>query len=277
VIPIAVLHPPPTLMADKKDPPKAASTPLVPKAVHIGGESIADRIVPHIKKIAVMVVLVAVAVSVILVIRWRGEVGKERSTAKLLAAMEVARREVGPPEPEMPAIPGVTPPKKAEQKFPTQKDRAEAVLASLASSGADPVSSYRGALLLDAGKLDEAIAEYRKGQGAAGLEGVMCREGLGIALETKAIGEKDATARQKLLEEALAAFTAMQPAEDGPRRAYALYHQGRIQQTLGKLADAKASFEKAKPLAALAEPTTQDARTNAQLLSAMIERRLASM
>ncbi len=260
------------MAAKKEDKPVPG---IVPKTVKIGDESLMDRIVPHIKKILVTVILVAVAVSVILVIRWRGEVKKENSTGKLLDVLEVARRPVGPADP---VLPGVTPPtKKAEDKFPTQKARAEAVLAAMTTSGATTVSSYKGALLMDAGKLDEAIAEYRTGQGAADLEGVLNREGLGIALEAKAMTEKDPAARQRLLEESLATFNTMQPAEDGARRAYALYHQGRIQQLLGKTAEAKATFEKAKPLAAAAEPATQDPQANAMLLSSMIERRLAAM
>ncbi len=275
MVPIAVLHPPPIHMADKNAPSKATSVPgVTPKAVNVGGETLVDRIVPHIKKILVTVVLVAVAISIILVIRWRGEVNKEKATMKIVDALELARRQVGPALPE---VPGITPPKAKQPKYATQKDKADAVLASLAATGGDALPSYRGALLLDAGKLDEAIAEYRKGTGMKDLEGVLSREGLGIAIETKALGEKAAGARQKLLEEALSTFTTMQPDENGPRRAYALYHQGRLQQTLGKLADAKASFEKAKPLALIAEPPTQDARTNNSLLSSMIDRRLSTM
>ena len=65
-------------------------------------------------------------------------------------------------------------------------------------------------------------------------EGVLCREGLGIAVETKGLAETDPAARQKGLEEAHEWFVRMQPAEDGPRRAYSIYHQGRIKQLLGK-------------------------------------------
>lgn len=259
-------------MADKKEDKPVPG--ITPKTMKLGDETLIERIVPHIKKILVTVILVAVAVSVILVIRWRGEVKKEKATAKLLDVLQIARRQVGP---ETPVVPGVTPPKTEEPKFATEKDRAEAVLVAMTTSGATTVSSYKGALLMDAGKVDEAIAEYRTGLGVADLEGVLNREGLGLALEAKAISEKDAGARQRLLEESLAAFTAMQPAEDGPRRAYALYHQGRIEQTLGKTAEAKATFEKAKPLAVAAEPATQDPQSNAMLLSAMIERRLAAM
>ena len=76
---------------------------------------------------------------------------------------------------------------------------------------------------------------------------------------------------------ALAAFTAMQPDEAGPRRAHALYHMGRLQQTLGKTAEAKASFEKAKPLAATVEPASPEPSINHYQLSQLIERRLSTM
>ena len=102
-------------MADKNDSSKAASVPgVTPKAVHVGGESLVDRIVPHIKKILVMVIVVAVVISGILVVRWRGEVKKEKSTNLLVQVLETARRPVGP---ETPELPGVTPPKAKEPKL----------------------------------------------------------------------------------------------------------------------------------------------------------------
>lgn len=261
-------------MADKKDSPKAAPAGVNPAPVKIGGESLVDRIVPHIKKILIMVVVVAVIVSGILVFRWRGEVGREKATAKLIDVMETARKPVVPPPTPDPTKPA---PKPDPDTFTDAKTRAEAVLAALESSGADPQPSFKAGLLFDAGKLDEAIAEYRRGIGASGLEGVMSREGLGIALETKALAEKDNAAKQKGLEEALAVFATMQPDENGPRYAYALYHQGRLQQTLGKTAEAKALFEKAKPLAASVESPTRDPSTDNQILSSMIDRRLTAL
>jgi hypothetical protein len=123
-------------------------------------------------------------------------------------------------------------------------------------------------MLLDAGKPDEAAAEYRKGIAAKTIDGVLCREGLGIALEAKATGEKDPTARQKGLEEALAAFAVMQPDEAGPRRAHALYHQGRIQLLLGKRSEARSLFEAAK----LANKDAADRE-----IAEMVEKRLAAL
>ena len=44
-------------------------------------------------------------------------------------------------------------------------------------------------------------------------------------------------------------FRAAQPDDKGQRRVYALYHEARMLALLGKNADAKAGFEKAKSLA----------------------------
>ena len=87
-----------------------------------------------------------------------------------------------------------------------------------------------------------------------------------FSADMKAEAEKDAATRQKGLESALATFATMQPDDKGPRYAYALYHQGRVQALLGKTADAKATLEKAKAAGkALAE------------LEPLVDARLASL
>lgn len=234
-----------------------------PKPVRIGGESLADRILPHIKKIVVGVIVLAVVLSAFFGYRAYKQSQQEEETTKLAAVLELANRPIAPatglPDPAAPADPDVP-------TFKDPKERANTVLDEMAKQGTDAAGpAYRAGLLLDAGKVDEAIAEYRTGTDKAGLEGVLSREGLGIALEAKAAAEKDVAARQKLLEEALAAFTSMQPDAAGPRHGYALYHQGRVLQTLGKPAEAKARFEQAKEADASPE------------LAALVEQRLASL
>jgi len=85
---------------------------------------------------------------------------------------------------------------------------------------------------------------------------VVAREGVGYTLEAK--GELDA---------ALEAFRAMQPDEGGPRREYALYHEGRILSAQGKKDEAKAAFEKA----------LEKAKEVTSTLQPMIEVRLAQV
>ncbi|HEX3762461.1 MAG TPA: hypothetical protein VHW23_27355 [Kofleriaceae bacterium] len=229
-----------------------------PKSVHIGGESLLDRLLPHMKQIIIALVVMSVVLIVIFTIRWIRERGEIAQTKKLDQILEVAREPIRgkdeKPDPQKPS-------------FGDTKERGGAVLAEIAKQGTSVTGhAFRAGELMDAGKIDDAIAEYRLGTGDKTIEGVLCREGLGLALEAKAMAEKDTAARQKGLEEALAAFTAEQPDEAGMRRAYALYHQARIQQLLGKRADAKALFEKAKA-----------AVKNDHDLAELVEKRLAAL
>jgi tetratricopeptide (TPR) repeat protein len=231
---------------DDKNTTEDASQPgFDPKPVALGGESIVDRLMPYRKKIGFAILLgfaVWGALAIVFYVRNRG---REKNTAKIAQVLDVASRQVKPAdEPATPPDPADT--KKKPITYATNKDRADAVLAEIGKSGAKVSAAYKASLLIQSGKLDEAIAEYRKGEDAKGIDGVLAREGLGIAIETKAQTEKDAAARQKGLEEALAVFQRMQTDEKGPRYAHALYHQGRILGLLGKTAEATDALKKAK-------------------------------
>ena len=240
---------------DKSDAPKAH---VPPKPVHVGGETLVDRLLPHLKKIMIGSIVLAVVLGAIFGVRAYKQSKEEQSTEKFASVMRTAGRPV------------ISKEEAAQLKIETfddHKQRAAAVLADLAKYGTDhTTAAFRGSVHLDNGDLDKAIEEFKKGENDKELDGVLAREGLGIALETKATAEKDATKRQQLYTEALDAFIRMQPDEAGPRRAYALYHIGRIQLKLGKTAEAKASLEKAKTLGA----DTLD-------LGELIERRLANL
>lgn len=239
---------------------KDASKPAEPpKPVHVGGESFVDRILPHMKQIIVGIILIAVVLSAYFTVRWFGNRKEIAATEKLDKVLDIAQQPIrgkdDKPDPLKPSHASV-------------KERGTAVLDAIAKEGTDLAGhAFRAGQLLDAGKPDEAITEYKLGIADKTLEGLLCREGLGLALEAKAAGEKDATARQKGYEEALAAFVAMQPDEAGPRRAYALYHQGRLQQLLGKRDEAKALFEKAKTVNQQADHEIDD----------LVEKRLAAL
>jgi tetratricopeptide (TPR) repeat protein len=234
-----------------------------PKPVHIGGETLVDRILPHIKKITIGAVVLAVVISFFVSVRCLKERGQEKRTEKVASVLAVAQRPV--------AAPGATPdPKKDE--FADETARAKAVLDEISKQDADPPGhAYRAGQLLSAGQIDNAIAEYRQGIDDKGILGVLAREGLGIALEAKAAAEKDAAARQKLYEEALGSYQTMQPDEKGPRHIYALYHQGRMQAALGKTAEAKTLFEKANDL------ITTGQHIGLRELRELLTRRLAAL
>lgn len=237
-------------MADKepqKSTPTSAAPNFDPKPVTVGGESLVDRIYPHRMKLGLVMLSGLVIWAVIAVVVHFRDADQESSTEKLGHVLELGERKISEPEP---ASDPKTDPKLAstpKDTFPDPQARANAMLDEMAKRGVDIAGpTFRASLLVQAGKLDQAIAEYKTEQNALGIDGVLAREGLGLAQEMKATSQKAAVERQKGLEDALATFQAMQPDDKGPRRAFALYHQGRILELLGKPADAKVAFEKAK-------------------------------
>jgi hypothetical protein len=243
--------------AAKPANPAAAAEP--PKAVQIGGESLLDRLRPHIKQILIGTVVVAAVAGAVAIVGWVRDNKQIAATDKLDRVLVVADEPVRGKD------------EKADAKkpsFASAKERAEAVLSEMdKEGGAAGGPAYRGGYLLDAGKIDDAIAEYKKGVADKTIQGVLSREGLGLALEAKAAADKDEAARKKGYEDALAAFTTMQPDDNGPRAAFALYHQARMQILLGKRAEAKTLLEKARTVNKDADPA----------IAEQIEKRLASL
>jgi CheY-like chemotaxis protein len=63
---------------------KDASKPVEPpKPVHIGGESLVDRLLPHMKQIIIGIVVIAVVLMVVFTIRWLRERKEIAETRKL--------------------------------------------------------------------------------------------------------------------------------------------------------------------------------------------------
>jgi len=94
------------------------------------------------------------------------------------------------------------------------------------------------------GKFAEAEAAYRAFLAGSAPEGarVLAREGIGYAIEARALTAQDAKERQAGLDAALKAFEAMQPDVAGPGYKRALYHQGRMLAALDRRDDAIAKF-----------------------------------
>jgi tetratricopeptide (TPR) repeat protein len=227
-------------MAKKKEEPAAPG--VNPTPVYIGGESLADKIVPHVKKILVVFGVVAAVMTVFFTWRWWSHRKAEKATASLMVALDHATWDVEPP----PAEPDPEAPENPET-YPTAQARAEAALGKLRQVDGDARSGaalLEADLLFEAGQLDPAEALYRRLSGRGGVEGVVAREGVGFVAEARA-QKAEGAARTAELEKALEAFSAVQPDEAGPRRDHALYHEGRILAQLGKKDEARAAFEKA--------------------------------
>lgn len=224
-------------MADESKSPVSADEV---KGVQIGGESFVDRVLPHMKKILIAIGVVSAILIVVFTARWFRERGRSKETVKVAQVLEVTARSVRGPGVEA---------KPNDNMYASGKDRATAAIAELAKTSTNLVGdTYRGSLAFQAEKFDDAIASFRKGIGGAGIDGVLAREGLTLSLEAKAMAQSDAAAKQKGLEEALAAARTIQTDNNGPRRVYALYHEARLLALTGKNDEAKALFEKVKTM-----------------------------
>jgi tetratricopeptide (TPR) repeat protein len=129
-------------------------------------------------------------------------------------------------------------------RFKTEKERADATFAALDEldkkwSGSDVAKSarvFRAGVLYDLGRFDEAAATYKKFldevRGRDVPLAAMAQEGLGLCLEA-----------QGKLDEALAAFQALEPSHGDFYRDRALYAQARIYQRKGDKEKAKGIYQ----------------------------------
>ncbi|MCA9680054.1 MAG: hypothetical protein H6709_07865 [Kofleriaceae bacterium] len=232
---------PPAKNKDQDQAPGVNPTP-----VYVGGESLADRLLPHLKKFLIGVAAFAVILSVYFTYRWMKHRKAERATTALAAAVAEAERPVQAPPatPPKPSPDGTEPPK----TFATAAERAEVVLAGLAKTGGDARQSaalLEARMLFDAGRLDDAERLYGKLSTRPGIEGAIAREGVGYVAEARADAATDPAEHTRLLEVALEAFRKVQTDDEGPRRDWALYHEGRMLAALGHVDEARTVLQQA--------------------------------
>jgi hypothetical protein len=203
-------------------------------AVHIGGDSIVDRLLPHVKKIAAPPA------------RWwwsspRSSRGAGTSAARprrppsrWSRALELGDRAVvAEPIPRTPSR-RTRPTRARPSADASRRDGQGRARRAAPRRCTRPTSSWC------AGKLDAGAGAFRKLGAGDGDDAVLAREGVGVALETQAAAATDPAAKQALLEQALVAFRAVQPDDKGLRRDYALFHEARVLEAMGKPAEAVA-------------------------------------
>lgn len=240
--------------ASKAEPPatgsKARSEGVQPQAVYIGGESLADRILPHAKKILLAIGVGALIIGVFLFYQFWQHRKKQKATDALMAALAENRLDIEEPDENAePPDPDLPPPPRTHA---TETDRAAATLAALAKVEGDhrsAVALLEAQLLLETGNRDGANAIYQKAAKRKDIEGVLAREGLAYTAEAAALEQPPGEARDAGLRDALELYRAAQPDEEGPRRAYVYYNEGRLLALLGDKAGAKAAFDKALEVA----------------------------
>jgi len=215
-----------------------------------------ERVVRVARPYARPIGIGAVALVVVIVVAsiWSGIQAKKegKATAELGKVLGTATARVEEGGVDIEALAAGREPEPA--RFKTFKDRSEAELAAGQaldqSFGGSKVSEraklVEAAALYDLGKYDEAIAADRvflASSPSPELQRV-AREGIGYALEAKALAQTDAAARNAGLDEALKAYTEIATDEKDPGYATALYHQARIQALKGQKAAAVDLYKK---------------------------------
>lgn len=212
-----------------------------------------DRLVrtlrPHAVRILIAVgagaaVLIGYAVYTWYANQQSAEASALYSEAVRLSGLPVTEEPVEPPE-------GVEPDR--VMSFESRDERAKAALEKVKElragyDGTDVAAQSRllqADLYMELERYEEAAKLYRnyaQSEAPAYLR-LVAREGLGYALESRALAAEEAEARQAGLEKALKAFEAMQPNSEGPRRDAALYHQARVLAALGRRDEALETFQ----------------------------------
>ena len=217
--------------------------------------SITTRLAPHAWPIAFAIGVLAIILTSYFSYQWWQNKKATKATGEFARAAAIMKvpvfKPLGDDEPEE-LEPGELP-----TSYPSAEARGQAALDILGAHSSGRISSashlLRATAMLDVGRIDDAIDEYSKAVSSAkgGIKSV-ANERLGYAYEAAAVAAgDDEAARKQALEEALEAFRAIQVKEDGPRRDYALYHEGRILAALDRKEDALEAFAKARAI-----PTT---------------------
>lgn len=221
-----------------------------------GVSQVAEKLKPHTKLIAVVTSVLAVILVGFYVYQYMVTRAETQATAFYRQALDAAQRPVQEPAEDEAEAPAEA---DEDAPFPSHQARAEAVLAPLeqlrqehgSTRTARSVRLFHAATLYDAGRYQEAIELYQEilaGPPEPGSAAV-AREGLGYAQEAQALSSEDQAARQAGLEQALETFRQIQPADEGPRREYALYHEARILATLGRRDEAVSALKQALEVA----------------------------
>lgn len=217
-----------------------------------GVQRVADKLRPYAKQLLIGTVVILIAV--VSAIGYNMYRNKKAAAASELYAEAIALySEPVMSEEEAELIKSLNLPNQQDFTFHASvAERAEKTLVLLDKIDSDYGSTeaakssrlFHAGVLYDAGRYDEAVAMYREfaDSDAPADQRAIAREGLGYALEAKALASDAAATRQAGLEAALAAFEKMQPDAQGALRDRALYHQARVLQSLDRTDEAVALY-----------------------------------
>jgi tetratricopeptide (TPR) repeat protein len=242
----------PTFAKDKEKARQQAAMELLAEPQTVAVRAV-NAIRPHATKIALLlggVLVVVIGLAIWTTWSARKAARATQAFGQLIAATGARVEEAGPQiELGDPNNPTVSLQKPEHKTFAERAQKALELLPTLPLEGevADRAKLVEAGLLYDVGKYDEAVAAYRAFLDAGPMPelAARAREGVGYALEAKALAQTDAAARNAGLDEALAAFAQVAGGEKQPLYAVGLYHQARIKALKGDKAGAMELYKKA--------------------------------
>ena len=208
---------------------------------------------PHAVKLAALLGgVLAVIIGLAIWTSWTArKAGKATDGFGKLVAVGSARVDEAGPQIEL-SDPNNPQPLTQKAEYKTYAERSQKALELIPTLPLDGKVAERtklveAGLLYDVGKYDEAIAAYTAfiASDAPADLAARAREGIGYALEAKALAQTDAAARNAGLDEALAAFAQIAAGEKQPLYAAGLYHQARLKALKGDKPGAIELFKKA--------------------------------
>src|SRR5689334_18344746 len=138
---------------DKPSPKKAAA--VNPAPVYVGGDSLADRLMPHVKKIAIAIAAVGIVLTAYFTWRWMQTKKAQSNTTPVLTAVNDQAKEVEAPDEATDTGDAGVP---ADDTYATRQERAEAVVTDLQKAKGPPregAALLEASSQLEAGHLDE--------------------------------------------------------------------------------------------------------------------------
>lgn len=209
---------------------------------------------PHSTKILAVLgglALVIIGLVVYTSLSTRSAARETQELDKLITETGAKVDEAGPDIDLIDPSAGMPTPTPAKYKTFAERTQAALDLSKKLDLGSSKIATnaklVEAGLLYDSGKYDEAIAAYK--EFAKGADDVLlagrAREGVGYALEAKALAQTEASARSAGLEQALRAFIEIAAGEKEPLYTVALYHQARIKSLQGDKAGAVELYKKA--------------------------------
>lgn len=215
-----------------------------------GINQVLNRLKPHARRLVALGIGAFVVAIVFVTYRWYQDKQSAAASALYAEATAIYQEPVWADPTILEALPEEMRPKRYHTSVKERALKALVPLDKLHSEyGSSDVAArarlFHASVLYDAGRYADAEAMYRAFAASDAPDSLrlIAREGIGYAIEARALEMEEGPERKAALEQALAAFKELQPTEGAAHRDYALYHQARVLRSLDRKDEAIALYK----------------------------------